>query len=280
MILTEQDIRYMVNECVSRLTEVRHVIDGRLGKLADMIIMTAKYGGGDISCEAINSCNPYFQIDKPLKVSVQRLPASVNASFYYEIPEIAIDPKTMRRADIRDIIMHELSHFVDNSSRTKTDVDNIVYPNLEFINQCMYYYRPTEIQARLVEYANRLRRNPFFIKLKITDTRVNSALHINEMQQFLDMVKNARFSRILSPEMALVIGLFYAEASKRAMRRHGTDKVEDVKDYVKRLSDYKNISEQEFESRKQTMVKIYEKRLRSMMNKALKIKYDAMTANQ
>ena len=95
MVLTESDIRQMVESVVK---ETRHVVDNALSKLGDMIYNTAINGGGEICPEAINSCNPYFKTDQPLKISVMNLPGSANARIDHKAGEIDIDPMTLKGA--------------------------------------------------------------------------------------------------------------------------------------------------------------------------------------
>ena len=277
MVLTESDIRQMVESVVK---ETRHVVDDALSKLGDMIYNTAINGGGEICPEAINSCNPYFKTDRPLKISVMNLPGSANARIDHKTGEIDIDPMTLKGVSAKEIIMHELSHYIDLTKRMGTYTDDVGFPSAQFIDCCIYWFKPTEIQARLVEYAYRLKRSPRFARYNLSHPVPNSSLRMKEMQEYINRIKSAKFDNTkLNADMALVIGIFYQEAAKRAQRRHGTD-VQGVKPYLKQLIDWQNMTPEDFETKRKLLLKIYEKRLRSMKNKALKIRYDALMSNQ
>lgn len=277
MVFSESDIRQMVQESISKLLEYHHTIDDGLGTLADDILLIARHGGGTISADVVNRYNKYFQTDKDLKVVVER--RSSDNAYYDRINNVlGIATKTLNSVKAKEIVMHELSHFIDQNARKKFDTEVITMPKLRFVDMALYFYRVTEMQARLNEYANRIKRNPMLAKYKITSKQ--TSLHIDDMYYTLKMVEGADFNNSADPSWAMVIGLAYSFALSKAMRRTNTISSNDVRGRFTNYINIDNLTEQEFNNRKASVSKILRKRLRVFTHKALKIKGDAIQTNQ
>lgn len=273
MVLTEQDIKQMVAECTERvLSEVRHRLDSGLRNLAKLAIEVANDGGGSIPANLVNNLNPYFKTDKPMQVIVKKAEDRFeDASFDSKNMILSIVPRMLKSKKLLSVVVHELSHFVDQEKRTKTDTDNLCHRH-PFFNNCTYIFKPTEMQARLAQYGELIEGSPWHRRLKIDDSR--TGLAIGSMENFLESIKNARFTpAMINYPMALVAWISIAESAKRVMRRHGAEEFNDIRDLV----DTAFHGRADFEKKKASIVKLYEKRLSVFKHKALKIKYDVIS---
>lgn len=275
MRLNETDIRMMVEECVKRiLSEYHHSIDSSLEKLAELIIEKFEEGGGEISPEEINAINPYFKTDEPLAVTpVDGDQVNFIASYSKRNNEIEInsDRRFHFGNRLKETVMHELSHFVDSNLRTKPNsMAQRFTPNGEndlpttFTNEILYYFSPTEIQARLTQYKYFLERQPQMAERSIRDEYAENVLKLGYMQTLVEIVDGCEYGTN-SEDIIQMLG--NAASATRVTKRGG--------DYDQ--SAYLNgMSFNEFSTQQQKISRILKKRLKSMTQKALKIKYDAM----
>jgi hypothetical protein len=273
MVLTEQDIRSIVAEVI---TEVRHVISDSLEKLAKRVIKIAKIGGGKISAKYVNKVNPYFRTDKDLRVVVEPPHDDVLATFYKDESKIAVSSTALNYyGDILlSTVMHELSHYIDQTKRTKEATDICVNNSDGVKDRCTYLFNPSEMQARLVEYATQLKKDKNLINLKVEDD--NTRLFITQMRKYLSLLRFAKFNPNTAREVqgkdVLEWVCEHGEVA-RAIRKLNTT---DVSTLTKNSIICNNgfVNEADFLKRQQAVVKLYEKRLRNFTHKALKIKYD------
>jgi hypothetical protein len=273
MVLTEQDIRSIVAEVI---TEVRHVISDSLEKLAKRVIKIAKIGGGKISAKYVNKVNPYFRTDKDLRVVVEPPHDDVLATFYKDESKIAVSSTALNYyGDILlSTVMHELSHYIDQTKRTKEATDICVNNSDGVKDRCTYLFNPSEMQARLVEYATQLKKDKNLINLKVEDD--NTRLFITQMRKYLSLLRFAKFNPNTAREVkgkdVLEWVCAHGEVA-RAIRKLNTT---DVSTLTKNSIICNNgfVNEADFLKRQQAVVKLYEKRLRNFTHKALKIKYD------
>lgn len=267
----------MVRESVEGILEAHHAIDNGLQDLADIILDMARNGGGTIPANVVNRYNKYFKSSRDLKVVLLKR----NSSYaYYDARSncFGIAQKTLNLSKARETVMHELSHFIDQTARTKPDTETATLPRLKFVDLALYFYRATEMQARLTEYSYRIKRNPKLAKYKIRDRQTN--LHVDDMEIVLQMVERANFYNNSDPSWAMVVGLAYAIALNKSMRRNNTTTISAIADRLSNYIKIEKMTEEDFDMRKNSVIKFCQKRLRSFISKALKIKYDALQTNQ
>ena len=166
MVLTEQDIRDITRAVLS---EVRHRLDRRLKPLVEKIISLAQNGGGILHADEVNALNPYYSINFDLPVVVRKM-QDAEAGYDSDANVFIVDPRLLKSKRCFSVIMHEVSHFIDLGKRTKEPTDDLSN-SIPLLNNCTYLFRPTEIQARLAQYAELIAESLWHRKLKITDSR-------------------------------------------------------------------------------------------------------------
>ena len=245
MILSESEIRSMVKECVGHILEYHHVVDSSFEKLADLIIQKFDTGGGEISADLVKSINPYFEIN-------------TNPIFH-------------KNGRTKESIMHELTHFLDDNKRTKPkvgalsfDKDSVNDTRTEFVNDILYYFNPSEIQARLTQYYYFLKQNPYMVSSDIQSYDNERVLKIGYMETLLEIANGATYGK---PSEEIIQALAYAASYSRIRKREG---------HVGNSAYMEGMSEDEFNEQKNKITNILSQRLEKMKKKALKIKYDMM----
>ena len=275
MRLNETDIRMMVEECVKRiLSEYHHSIDNSLEKLAELIIDKYENGGGEISADEINSINPYFKVSKPLTVVlVNDDDAGFVATYSKNNNEIEIntDERFHFGNRLKETLMHELSHFVDNNLRTKpyANVQSFAPDDpgdvpTKFVNDILYYFNPSEIQARLTQYKYFLERQPQMVKQSIKNHFSEKVLKLDYMETLISIVDGC----VYGTKSEDIIQMLGNAASNSRVKKRGGD--------YDQTAFLNGMSFHEFYLQQQKISRILKKRLKSMTQKALKIKYDAM----
>ena len=75
MILTEQDIKKLVNECVARIMEARGALDNKLRDLAGLIVDRIKSGENNFTLtrDEIAPHYPYKHVPEYLNIVVKHL---------------------------------------------------------------------------------------------------------------------------------------------------------------------------------------------------------------
>ena len=273
MVLTEQDIRSIVAEVI---TEVRHVISDSLEKLAKRVISLAYKGGGKIKASYVNKLNPYFRTDKDLRVVVEFPHDDILATFYKDESKIEITTKALisYNKNLLSTVMHELSHYIDQTKRTKEATDICVNNSDGLKDRCTYLFNPSEMQARLVEYATQLKQDKNLVNLTVEDD--NTRLFITQMRKYLSLLRFAKFNPNTAREVkgkdVLEWVCSHGEIAKAIRRLDSRDVNTITKNSI--ICNNGFVNEADFLKRQQAVVKLYEKRLRNFTHKALKIKYD------
>lgn len=273
MVLAEQDIRNIVAEVI---TEVRHVISDSLEKLAKRVIKLAYTGGGTIKASYVNKLNPYFRTDKDLRVVVELPHDDILATFYKDESKIVVTTKALisYNKNLLSTIMHELSHYIDQTKRTKDATDICVNNSDGVKDRCTYLFNPSEMQARLVEYATQLKKDKNLVNLKVEDD--NTRLFITQMRKYLSLLRFAKFNPNTAREVkgkdVLEWVCAHGEVARAIRKLNTTDLPTITKNSI--ICNNGFVNEADFLKRQQAVVKLYEKRLRNFTHKALKIKYD------
>lgn len=271
MKLGANDLEIMITECVQRILEHHHAIDDSLEQLASLIIDKFKGGGGNIDPEAINAVNPYFKVTTPLKIIPVR---GVNyvASYSKNNNEIEINSdRNILLPKMKENIMHELSHFVDLNLRTKPrdpafrlseygEVDAMA----NIADDIIYLFSPTEIQARLTQFKQLLKRIPGQSRKDLTEYFNEKCLRLTRMKELLEIFNDCRYG-YKSDEIVQMVA--YSTSYSRIIRKGGN---------IDNAAWGENMSEEEFIIQKKKIGRVLEKRLRNMWQKASKLKFDAL----
>ena len=167
--------------------------------------------------------------------------------------------------------MHELSHFVDSNLRTKPysmtqsfTTDGVTDTATKFTNDILYYFNPTEIQARLTQYKYFLERQPRMSKRSIKSEYAERVLKLEYMETLIEIVDECIYGT-KSEDIIQMLG--NAASDARVKKRGGS---------YDQTAFLGGMSFREFYMQQQKISRILRKRLKSMTQKALKIKYDAM----
>lgn len=268
MTLTGRDIRKIVNECVQRILEYHHTIDKSLEALAEMILSIAEKGGGVIPANEVTKFNPYFG-GADLNVAIENGTGDV-ASYEHKTNTVYVSNSSSfyRNGRLKEAIMHELSHYVDKNLRTKPDFANKRYSDdtevAELANDILYYFSPTEIQARLTQYKYFLEKYPFYARKPLTFKEAENVLHLEYMQDLIEEIENEEFE---DSYFGIVHRIVYQESVKRTQRRGGG-----IPGF---LSGFKD--ENEYNSQKSKLISRLTKKLSLFSQKAGKIKFDALS---
>jgi hypothetical protein len=165
------------------------------------------------------------------------------------------------------LIMHEISHYIDLNLRTKNDVRSYFSLNsdafstskqfVDVANRILYLFSPTEIQARLNEYYYGLKYGLLSKNDSIDSNKSDNVLLGNEMLGHIVSLENETDSYSIVLELLL--------AAKLHVKR--------LKNNPKYIQDTDFIwNDKEFEDQKQSLLRLYKKRLSSMERKAESIR--------
>ena len=258
----------MITECVQCILEYHHAIDSSLERLAEIVISVSEQGGGIISTDQIAKINPYFKA-RDLNVTIENGTRDV-ASYEHKTNTLYVSNSSSfyRNGRLKEAIMHELSHYVDNNLRTKPDFTNKKYSDdteaAELSNDILYYFSPTEMQARLTQYKYFLEKYPFYARKPLTFKEAENVLHLEYMQDLIEEVENEEFE---DSYFGIVHRIVYQESVKRTQRRgEGTPGF---------LYGFRN--ENEYNSQKNKLISRLTKKLSLFSHKAGKIKFDALS---
>ena len=271
MDLNVKDLKRIVTECIQRILEYHSAIDSRLEQLADLVINKFEAGGGNIEPDTINSINPYFKTNKPLVVTPINNSDCV-ASYNFSTNEIEINSgKYVLPSKMKENIMHELSHYIDLNLRTKPKDPAFKLSDYgetdamaKIADEIIYLFSPTEMQARLTQFKQLLKRCPGQSTKSLTEHFNERCLKLAQMKELLDIFNDCRYG-YKSDEIVQMVA--YSTSYSR-LKRKGNN--------VENAAWGTYMSENEFNQQKEKIGKVLEKRLNLMQQKASKIKFDAM----
>lgn len=272
MIINESDIRAMVKECIECILEHHHIIDSSFEKLADLIIQKFNEGGGEISSDVVNSINPYFKTNTPLIVIPSETMNDI-ASYNQATNEIEINtnPRFHRNGRDKESIIHELTHFVDLNQRTKPRIGFLSFSKTviadtitEFVNDILYYFNPSEMQARLSQYGYFLKQNANAVNSNIYSYDTEKVLKLGYMETLIEIAKGATYGK---PSEEIIQMLAYSASYSRIKNRGGN---------ISNSAYTEGLTIDDFNEQKTKIVNILSHRLEKMKKKAMKIKYDMM----
>ena len=197
MKLVVNDLKIIITECVQRILEYHHVINQSLESLAEMVLSIAEKGGGVIPANEVAKFNPYFD-GADLNVAIENETGNV-ASYEHKTNTLYVPNSSSfyRNGRLKEVIMHELSHYIDNNLRTKPDFANKRYYDdaeaADLANDILYYFKPTEMQARLTQYKYFLEKYPFYARKPLTFKASENVLHLEYMQDLIEKIENEKF---------------------------------------------------------------------------------------
>ena len=128
----------------------------------------------------------------------------------------------------------------------------------------IYLFSPTEIQARLTQFKQLLKRMPNQSRKNLTEHFNEKCLRLEHMKELIDIFNDCRYGH-KSEEIVQMVA--FSMSFSRIKRRGGN---------VDNAAWGETITEEEFNEQKEKIGRTLEKRLRNMWQKASKLKFDAI----
>ena len=190
MVLNENEIANMVKECVGRILEVHGAIDDRIKGLAESIIKRLRAGEKNFTIpkEELMKYYPYRNCPESLNVVSEFLRKGVSASYSPTIHTLRVAPRSMMFNDkyLLEIIMHELTHFVNGNEATKPVghfCKSMETDKEQLIDEILYLFDKSEISARVTQFKQSL-SNQWLNRNTEDTTRLKRMLQlINEVEE-------------------------------------------------------------------------------------------------
>jgi len=319
--ITTVDIENMIKECVGAvLNESQHVLDKGIYDLSIKILKFAladrEYHDIEVDKEDIEAYIPKKYLDKMYGDNMFTKRGTLHIIFndddmsgsdgQYEFLTNTIYlrkiVKNLKQLDIKQFksvvrktlvaLYHEMSHFIDNNmQRRLTHIPQWHenhFPNV--VLKCLYYFSPTEIQARLNQYDVSLRLYPKMRKEEITtsgQSMTETTLGLNEMESLIFIIENLNYNDEMENDIHsnnpitawIIVYLDYMKRFNDLQRKRYSD--ENTKytsyEYIRYLKEkmpideIKPLDKLHFERAKQYFLKDYKKKYKNMYHKALKI---------
>lgn len=145
-----------------------------------------------ISADRINNSQDYFKTNRDLKVELAYdFYDSTVATYYHEDYRMKINMEWVYKESetlVISTIVHELTHMV-NFEKGKSKTLNVYYSVIvPEINKYLYYFNPTEMQARLSQYYHYSKTNG---KISPFSEMGNKILAIEQMNTLLSKLSSA-----------------------------------------------------------------------------------------
>lgn len=145
-----------------------------------------------ISADKINNSQDYFKTNRDLKVELAYdFYDSTVATYYHEDYRMKINMEWVYKESetlVISTIVHELTHMV-NFEKGKSKTLNVYYSVIvPEINKYLYYFNPTEMQARLSQYYHYSKTNG---KISPFSEMGNKILAIEQMNTLLSKLSSA-----------------------------------------------------------------------------------------
>ena len=282
MKLTENDIRYLVNECVTRIMEVRGALDDRLKGLAWLIIRRLEAGEKNfvISQDELAKYYPYEHMPDSLNVAVVNLYfeyTGIKGVYSIETNTIKIDEhytyflndqrygKRIKH-NLLDVLMHELTHFV-NHCEAQEDVDKLPRPMKmssdepsKIAKRILYFFDKGEMNARVTEFKWEIHGSYKIGKLSSYD----NITHLSSMRKLIDAVKND--TQPSDDQPLSVVELLLQSRGHKKMQMDGRERM-------------LNPSPNDFEKAKEAIVRKMTRAYENFYQKISKIYYDHISGN-
>lgn len=319
--ITCKDIENMITECVGTiLNESQHVLDDGVYNLSIEILKFAfanrEYHDVEVDWEDIERYLPKRYLNKMRGDNMFTKRGTLHVVFnggemsgndgQYEfltntiylrklVPDLSkLNQMQFKKVVAKTLIAlsHEMSHFIDNNMQKRLthnpQWDENHFPNV--VSKCLYYFSPTEIQARLNQYNASLRLYPKMRMEDITTTgqsMTEKTLGLNEMESLIFIIENLNYNDEMvnnthsdNPMTSwIIVYLDYMKRFNDLQRKRYSD--ENTKytsyEYVRYLKEkipieeIKPLDRLHFERAKQYFLKDYKKKYKKMYHKAQKI---------
>lgn len=317
--INKNDITEIVSKCVGIIiNESRHALDVGVEMLiSDIVNMTIgnkKYSNLRITPQRLEQYLPkrYFEkmfgigynledID-PLYIKFVDTLNSNEEGYYdywrniiflkkYTDDLSDLDEKSIERIKKQTEITlsHEFSHFIDNNAQNRlTHQPEWSYDEKKNIPQIVfdfiYYFNPTEIQARLNQYNTMLRLYP---SVRKNFNSGESALRLNKMKMLLGQLLKLQYDNGgESTKIMSYLSYFTKFIDMQRQRYMNNDETYSSLEYVSYLKqsmpvvDVKMITGKEFNKVKNTLYHTYKRRYEKMLKKAMKKQKDWSNVSQ
>ena len=286
MTLTGDDIRKIVNECITRIMETRGALDDKLRGLAELIVSRVKSGENEFTLNRneLEEYYPYKRVPESLNVLVKDLYSQYTghkAAYSRTTNTITMDEtyvimlRSRRYAEeyepiITEIVMHELTHFVNHiESGDNERLDSIPRPmNFErtepskVVKRILYLFDKSEMNARATEFKWELKRKrPRQGERNMG--KYDSITRLSSMSKLIDAVQNDVQPSDNQP--LSIVELLLQSRGHRKMQIDGRERM-------------LNPSPQDFENAKMAIVKKLTKAYNDFYQKLSKIYYDEVNA--
>lgn len=288
MRLTGDDIKRIINECVARIVEARGALDDKMRGLAELIVSRVKSGEDEFTLtrDELAQYYPYKNVPDFLGILVKNLYreyTGIKALYARISNRIEIDSglvELMRYFDksykaeyepyITEIVMHELTHFVNHfESGDNERLDSIPRPMKfdctepsKLAKRILYLFDKTEMNARATEFKWELKRR----RVRRPESNLNrydDITHLSGMRKLINAVQNDTQPSDNQP--LSVVELLLQSRGHRKMQIDGRERM-------------LNPSPEDFEKAKEAIVKKLTKAYNDFYQKLSKIYYDQVSA--
>ena len=286
MILTGDDIKRIINECVTRIMEVRGALDDKMHDLAELIVNRVKSGEDEfvIGKEELSEYYPYKNTPDSLNVAVKEMYSQITGSkaAYARLTNTINIDRTyvifLRSARytkeytpyVTEIVMHELTHFVNHfESGDNERLDSIPRPmNFDrtepskLAKRILYLFDKGEMNARATEFKWELKSRRV-IRPEANLNRYDDITRLSGMRKLIDAVQND--TQPSDDQPLSVVELLLQSRGHRKMQIDGRERM-------------LNPSPEDFEKAKEAVVKKLTKAYNDFYQKLSKIYYDQVSA--
>lgn len=285
MRLTRDDIKKMVNECVTQIIEARGTLDDRMEGLAQLIIDRIKNGEDSFAVdgEELVQYYPYKHMPDSLNVVVKEMYSNYTgnkASYSPMTNTINIDKTIVyflrserygkeQEPIILEVLMHELTHFV-NHFESQEDIDSVPRPMKmdstgpsKTAKRILYLFDKGEMNARANEFKWELKREKSKYGRCRKMSMYDNVTHLSIMRKLINAVQNDTQPSDNQP--LSVVELLLQSRGHRKMQIDGRERM-------------LNPSQEDFEKAKEAIVKKLTKAYNDFYQKLSKIYYDQVSA--
>jgi len=281
MTLTGEDIKKIINECITRIMEARGALDDKLRGLAELIVSRVKSGEDEfvLSENELAQYYPYKNIPASLNVLVEDMYSQYTgnkASYSRLTNTITLDSTYVLflrsgrytkeyELILTEIVMHELTHLVNHyESGDNERLDSIPRP-MKFertepskvVKGILYLFDKGEMNARATEFKWELKRRR--VRKESNLGKYDSVTHLSSMRKMIDAVKNDIQPSDGQP--LSIVELLLQSRGHRKMQIDGKERM-------------LNPSPEDFEKAKEAIVKKLTKAYNEFYQKLCKIYYD------
>lgn len=317
--INKDDITEIVSKCVwAIINESRHALDVGVERLiTDIVNMTIgnrKYSNLRITPKRLEQYLPkkYFEKMFGIGYSLEDIdPLYIkfvdtldsNEEGYYDywrniiylkkhIDDLSyLDEKSIEslKRQTEVTLSHEFSHFIDNNAQNRlthqpewSDDEKKSIPPIVF--DFIYYFNPTEIQARLNQYNTVLRLYPS-VRQSVDDGE--STLSLNKMKSLLQLLGSLQYDN--GGELTKIITYlsyltkFIDMQRKRYIKNDNSHNALEYVSHLKKtipIANVELVDNKEFNNVRNSLYHTYRRRYIKMSEKANKIQKDWLNCNQ